>query len=129
MSNMSLAEALGEHKERRRKDSNAIMTMVITQSKTSPTTRQSRLGTDELFMAIDPDTKQLLYYEDKSDKGTVSLDKTLLSDHPSIYLHNDKQVCILSYFSLAFGIVCAFDKVSFEICYLTWLCNRNRKRI
>nr|XP_027107525.1 translation initiation factor eIF-2B subunit epsilon-like isoform X3 [Coffea arabica] len=95
VSNMSLAEALGEHKERRRKDSNAIMTMVITQSKTSPTTRQSRLGTDELFMAIDPDTKQLLYYEDKSDKGTVSLDKTLLSDHPSIYLHNDKQDCYI----------------------------------
>lgn len=95
VSNMSLAEALGEHKERRRKDSNAIMTMVIKQSKPSLTTRQSRLGTDELFMAIDPDTKQLLYYGDKSGNGTVSLDKTLLSDHPSIFLHNDKQDCYI----------------------------------
>ncbi|KAL3516208.1 hypothetical protein ACH5RR_023110, partial [Cinchona calisaya] len=95
VSNMSLAEALAEHKERRRKDSNAIMTMVIKQSKPSLTTRKSRLGTDELFMAIDPDSKQLLYYEDKADKGTVSLDKTLLSDHPSIYLHNDKQDCYI----------------------------------
>lgn len=93
VSNMSLMEALREHKERRRKDSNAIMTMVVKKSKASMVTRQSRLGTDELFMAIDPDTKQLLYYEDRSDKSTVSLDKALLSDHSSIYLHNDKQDC------------------------------------
>lgn len=92
VSNMSLMEALREHKERRRKDSNAIMTMVVKKSKASMVTRQSRLGTDELFMAIDPDTKQLLYYEDRSDKSIVSLDKALLSDHSSIYLHNDKQV-------------------------------------
>ncbi|KAL6498835.1 hypothetical protein OROGR_028382 [Orobanche gracilis] len=94
---MSLDQALKEHKERRRKDSNAVMTMVIKQSKPSPVTRQSRLGTDELFMAIDPDTKQLLYYEDKADtsKGTISLDKALLVDNSSISLHNDKQDCYI----------------------------------
>ncbi|KAL2241209.1 UNVERIFIED_CONTAM: putative translation initiation factor eIF-2B subunit epsilon, partial [Sesamum indicum] len=93
VSNMSLTQALKEHKERRRKDSNAVMTMVIKQSKPSPITHQSRLGTEELFMAIDPNTKQLLYYEDKADtlKGTVSLDKALLIDNSSISLHNDKQ--------------------------------------
>ncbi|KAL6560301.1 hypothetical protein OROGR_003860 [Orobanche gracilis] len=97
VSNMSLDQALKEHKERRRKDSNAVMTMVIKQSKPSPVTRQSRLGTDELFMAIDPDTKQLLYYEDKADtsKGTISLDKALLVDNSSISLHNDKQDCYI----------------------------------
>lgn len=91
---MSLTHALEEHKERRKKDSNAVMTMVIKKSKPSLLTRQSRLGTDELFMAIDPDTKQLLYYEDKADhlKGTLSLDKMLLADKSSISLHNDKQV-------------------------------------
>ncbi|KAK4416769.1 Translation initiation factor eIF-2B subunit epsilon [Sesamum alatum] len=97
VSNMSLTQALKEHKERRRKDSNAVMTMVIKQSKPSPITRQSRLGTEELFMAIDPNTKQLLYYEDKADtlKGTVSLDKALLIDNSSISLHNDKQDCYI----------------------------------
>ncbi|KAI3451486.1 hypothetical protein Pfo_008151 [Paulownia fortunei] len=97
VSNMSLARALKEHKERRRKDSNAVMTMVIKQSKPSPITHQSRLGTEELFMAIDPNTKQLLYYEDKADtlKGTVSLDKALLIDNSSISLHNDKQDCYI----------------------------------
>lgn len=94
VSNMSLTEALQEHKERRRKDSNAVMTMVIKQSKPSPITHQSRLGTDELIMAIGPDTKQLLYYEDKAEslKGIISLDKALLSENPSISLYNDKQV-------------------------------------
>lgn len=94
VSNMSLTEALKEHKERRRKDSNAVMTMVIKQSKPSPITHQSRLGTEELFIAIEPETKQLLYYEDKANdtKGYLSLEKGLLADNPSISLHNDKQV-------------------------------------
>lgn len=94
VSNMSLTQALQEHKERRKKDNNAVMTMVIKQSKPSAITHQSRLGTDELFMAIDPKTKQLLYYEDKADdlKGIISLDKLLLADNSSISLHNDKQV-------------------------------------
>lgn len=113
MSNMLLTEALKEHKERRRKDSNAVMTMVIKRSKPSPITHQSRLGTDELIMAIDPDTKQLLYYEDKKDhlKGTISLDKAMLADNPYISLHNDKQVSSQIsrfWFSLPFQLILAF---------------------
>ncbi|XVF30875.1 hypothetical protein REPUB_Repub16aG0095400 [Reevesia pubescens] len=97
VSNMSLTQALQEHKERRKKDANAIMTMVVKQSKPSPITQQSRLGTDELFMAINPNTKQLLCYEDKAEysKGFLSLDKTLIADNPSIVLHNDKQDCYI----------------------------------
>ncbi|KAK4798811.1 hypothetical protein SAY86_031137 [Trapa natans] len=97
LSNMSLNRALQEHKERKKKDSNAVMTMVIKRSKLSPVTQQSRLGTDELFMAIDPDTKQLLYYEENTNhlKGTLSLDKMLLIDNPSITLHNDMQDCFI----------------------------------
>ncbi|KAK9043556.1 hypothetical protein V6N11_071892 [Hibiscus sabdariffa] len=97
VSNMSLTQALEEHKEIRKRDANAIMTMVVQHSKPSPITQQSRLGTDELFMAINPDTKQLLYYEDKAEysKGFISLDKTLIADNPSIVLHNDKQDCYI----------------------------------
>ncbi|PKI44626.1 hypothetical protein CRG98_034981 [Punica granatum] len=97
VSNMSLTRVLQEHKERRKKDSNAVMTMVIKRSKLSPVTQQSRLGTDELFMAIDPDTKQLLYYEENTNhlKATLSLDKMLLIDNSSIRLHNDMQDCFI----------------------------------
>lgn len=94
LSNMSLTRALLEHKERKKKDSNAVMTMVIQRSKPSPITQQSRLGTDGLFMAIDPATKQLLYYQENTNhlKGTLSIDKMLLVDNTSITLHNDIQV-------------------------------------
>lgn len=97
VSNMSLTQILQEHKERRKKDSNAVMTMVIKRSRPSPITHQSRLGTDELFIAVDPDTKQLLYYEDKVDdiKPTVTLEKTMLADNSSISLHNDMQDCYI----------------------------------
>ncbi|XVF42520.1 hypothetical protein PTKIN_Ptkin01aG0370400 [Pterospermum kingtungense] len=94
---MSLTQVLQEHKERRKKDANAIMTMVVKRSKPSPITQQSRLGTDELFIAINPETKQLLCYEDKAEysKGFISLDKMLIADNPSIILHNDKQDCYI----------------------------------
>lgn len=97
VSNMMLEPALHEHKERRRKDKNAVMTMVIKQSKPSQITRQTRLGTGELIMAIDPATKQLLYYEDKSDdlKGTLTLDKAFLAESPCVSLQNDKQDCYI----------------------------------
>lgn len=121
VSNMSLTEALREHKDRRRKDSNAIMTMVVKQSKPSPVTHQSRLGTDELFMTIDPETKQLLYYEDKSDKSTMSLDKALLSDHPSMYLHNDKQVFPISCFLFAIPFCIILQKL-LTVFVIGWKC-------
>lgn len=97
VSNMSLTQAILEHKERKKKDSNAVMTMVIKRSKNNPAIHQSRLGTDEIFMAIDPDTKQLLYYEDKADysKGTLHLENSLLADNPSLSLHHDKQDCYI----------------------------------
>ena len=93
---MSLAEAVQEHKERKKKDSNAVMTMVVKKSKPSSISHQSRLGTDELFMAINPDTNQLLYYEENNEhvRGLITLDKALLNDNSSVSMYNDMQVCL-----------------------------------
>ncbi|KAI3946571.1 hypothetical protein MKX01_014429 [Papaver californicum] len=97
VSNMSLTQALQDHKDRKKKDSNAIMTMVIKKSKPSSLTHQTRLGNDELVMAIDPNTKELLYYEDKVDAadGMVTLDKGFLLDNPAVKVHNDKEDCYI----------------------------------
>ncbi|MCL7033677.1 hypothetical protein MKW94_006082 [Papaver nudicaule] len=97
VSNMSLTQALQDHKDRKKKDSNAIMTMVIKKSKPSSLTHQTRLGNDELVMAIDPNTKELLYYEDKVDSadGVVTLDKVFLLDNPALKVHNDKEDCYI----------------------------------
>ncbi|KAI3853647.1 hypothetical protein MKW98_025164 [Papaver atlanticum] len=97
VSNMSLTQALQDHKDRKKKDSNAIMTMVIKKSKPSSLTHQTRLGNDELVMAIDLNTKELLYYEDKVDAadGMVTLDKGFLLDNPAVKVHNDKEDCYI----------------------------------
>ncbi|KAK8938162.1 hypothetical protein KSP40_PGU004589 [Platanthera guangdongensis] len=102
VSNMSLAKALYEHKERRKKDPHAVMTMIIKQSKPSVLTHQTRLGDDEIVMAIDPETKELLYYEDKVDlsQRLILLDKMLLVENGAISLHNDKQDCYVDICSL-----------------------------
>ncbi|XP_047944614.1 translation initiation factor eIF-2B subunit epsilon-like [Salvia hispanica] len=71
-------EVLKQHNERKKRDSIAVMTMVIKQSKpSSPATNQ------ELFMAIDPETKELLYYD------------TSKSDTTRTPLLNDKQDCYI----------------------------------
>ncbi|KAK1423746.1 hypothetical protein QVD17_19054 [Tagetes erecta] len=103
VSNMVLTEALEEHKQRRQKDSKAVMTMVIKQSKPSQITRQTRLGTDALFIAIDSSTKQLLYYND-SLKRSLSLDKTFLAENSSVSSHNDKQDCYID--------ICSYEVLS-----------------
>lgn len=96
ISNACLRKALQEHKDRRKKDPNAVMTMLVTHSKPSSLTHQTLIGTEEVFMAIEPKTKQLLYYEDKANlsKGTLALDQSLLSGSP-FNLHNNRQACIL----------------------------------
>jgi translation initiation factor eIF-2B subunit epsilon len=95
ISNMNLKDALQEHKDRRKKDPLAVMTMVIKHSKPSILTNQTRLGNDEIVMAIDPETKELLYYEDRADVSNlyVTIDKDILASNPTLQLHNNMEVC------------------------------------
>ncbi|KAG9150311.1 hypothetical protein Leryth_017616 [Lithospermum erythrorhizon] len=97
VSNMPLSNVIKEHKDRRKKDSNVLMTMVIKQSKPSPVTHQSRFGTDELLMAIDPCTRQLFYYQENTTHSEefISPDKAFLTDNHSMCVNNDKQVCYI----------------------------------
>ncbi|MCL7029500.1 hypothetical protein MKW94_026574 [Papaver nudicaule] len=74
MANMSLTQALLDHKERKEKDSIAIITMVIKKSKPS-----------SLVMAIDPNTKELLCYEDKG----------LVLDNHVVKVHINKEDCYI----------------------------------
>ena len=95
ISNMNLTEALQAHKDRRKKDPDTVMTMFVKRSKPMPLTHQTRLGNDEIVTsAIDPETKQLLFYEDQFDSSNqeVSLNKLLLADNPSLYLRTDVEV-------------------------------------
>lgn len=102
VSNMSLRQALQEHKERRRKDKLSVMTMVVKHTKPSAVTHQNRLGNDELLLGVDPETKQLLYYEDKKDygkshqsSGNIILDQSIVTDRSAVQLYNDRQDCFI----------------------------------
>ncbi|KAF7091958.1 hypothetical protein CFC21_094492 [Triticum aestivum] len=97
ISNMSLKDALQEHKDRRKKDPLAVMTMIIKHSKPSILTHQTRLGNDEIVMAIAPETKELLYYEDKADNShlCVTIDKDILATNPTLQLHNNMEDCYI----------------------------------
>lgn len=102
VSNMSLKEVIQAHKERRKTDKLAVMTMVLKRSKPSPITHQTRLGNDELLLVIDPESKQLLYYADgqssRLQRGStrqVVLDRSMYIDRSSIRLYNDLQDCYI----------------------------------
>lgn len=100
VSNMSLKEVLQEHKERRKSDKFAVMTMVVKRSQPSPVTHQTRLGTDELMLAIDPLSKELVYYDEgfsSNAKRTrqVAVDKALYLNKPSVCLCIDLQDCFI----------------------------------
>lgn len=97
VSNMSLKDALQEHMDRKKKDPLAVMTMVIKHSKPSILTHQTRLGNDEIVMAIDPETKELLYYEDRADNSHlyITIDKDILTNNPTLQLHNDMEDCYI----------------------------------
>ncbi|KAG7542386.1 Nucleotidyl transferase domain [Arabidopsis thaliana x Arabidopsis arenosa] len=88
VSNMPLADLIQEHRDRKKKDEKAIMTMVIK--------KQSRLGigSDQLFVAVDPLTKQLLHYEeDNARGGDVCLDKSVLDS--TVLVCKDMQDCYI----------------------------------
>lgn len=116
---MNLTQALHEHKERRKKDPLAVMTMIIKHSKPSNLTHQTRFGSDEVLMAIDPQTKELMFYEDKVNPSqrVISIDKALLANNTSVYLHNDKQV--LFFPTCLFSCLFLFH-LSFLFCYIYW---------
>ncbi|KAG2662451.1 hypothetical protein PVAP13_1KG538800 [Panicum virgatum] len=97
ISNMSLKDALQEHMDRKKKDPLAVMTMILKHSKPSILTHQTRLGNDEIVMAIDPETKELLYYEDRADTSHlyVTIDKDILTNNSTLQLHNDMEDCYI----------------------------------
>jgi len=98
---MSLKDALQEHMDRKKKDPLAVMTMILKHSKPSILTHQTRLGNDEIVMAIDPETKELLYYEDRADNSHlyVTIDKDILTNNSTLQLHNDMEVCFETEFN------------------------------
>jgi translation initiation factor eIF-2B subunit epsilon len=92
VSNMSLAAVLAEHRARRQRDKLAILTMVT--KKVSARHRAARMGEHTLTMAVDPETNQLLHYEEGAGStSALALDASLFSEHRSVQVRTDLLDC------------------------------------
>jgi translation initiation factor eIF-2B subunit epsilon len=86
ISNMKLDAVLAAHKARRAKDKHAILTMVF--KEVAPHHRTLSLE-DDLVVALDASTGQLLHYDNDFASRDVQLDTAAFADHRAIELRHD----------------------------------------
>jgi len=90
ISNMDLKKAMKFHSERRKFDSNAIMTVVLKQVQGSAAIKPVM---DDLIVALDRNTSQLVYFEDNVRSSTIRLPIEIMKEHSNIYFANDLLDC------------------------------------
>ncbi|KAI8927304.1 nucleotide-diphospho-sugar transferase [Entophlyctis helioformis] len=93
VSNVNLTAAIEEHKARRLKDKNAIMTMLMRQASPNHPTRTR--GEEELFV-LDAKTNECVHYESSARypvKRKVKLDPQIFKAHDEVLVRNDLIDC------------------------------------
>uniref|UniRef100_A0A7S4KCD1 Translation initiation factor eIF2B subunit epsilon n=2 Tax=Guillardia theta TaxID=55529 RepID=A0A7S4KCD1_GUITH len=88
LSNIKLEPVLQAHKKRREEEKNkdAIMTLVF---KTSlPQQRMATFPEDDICVAINPETNQLVHYQPMTKKG-FQIDSTRFEAHPTVSVRYD----------------------------------------
>mmetsp|Transcript_23428 Transcript_23428/g.39739 ORF Transcript_23428/g.39739 Transcript_23428/m.39739 type:complete len:780 (+) Transcript_23428:64-2403(+) len=90
ISNMNLSKAIAFHKERRRADPNAIMTLTMKE-----VTKHSGLRSisDDLVVAVDSNTSQIVLFDNSISETAVQLPKEVIFDHNSIDIRTDLLDC------------------------------------
>ena len=90
ISNMNLSKAISFHQERRRADPNAIMTVVMKE-----VTKHTGLRTiaDDLVVAVDSNTSQIVLFDNTISAREVKLPKEVIFDHNSIDIRTDLLDC------------------------------------
>ncbi|KAH9981249.1 nucleotide-diphospho-sugar transferase [Lactifluus volemus] len=93
VSNISIDEVVRKHKERRKTNKDAIMTMVVKESGTAHRTRSKG---DSAVFVLDHDTAECLHYEPVMGyplKRVVKVPRDVLETHPNIEIRNDLIDC------------------------------------
>ncbi|KAI8916264.1 nucleotide-diphospho-sugar transferase [Gorgonomyces haynaldii] len=99
VADFDLQRAVQEHRDRKEKDKNSIMTMVLKQASQH---HRSRFGGEALFW-LDQDSKECLSYEHmgtRYNKRKTSIPSSLFKQHPTIRAHNDLLDCQVDICSL-----------------------------
>ncbi|KAN0133810.1 Nucleotide-diphospho-sugar transferase [Lactarius tabidus] len=93
VSNIRIDEVVRAHKERRKVNKDAIMTMVV---KESGTTHRTRSKGDSAVFVLDQDTSECLHYEPVTGyppKTIARIPRDILESHPNIEIRNDLLDC------------------------------------
>ncbi|GJP76699.1 hypothetical protein CLOP_g7168 [Closterium sp. NIES-67] len=79
IANVSLTHALHQHRERRRKDKQAVMTALLRRCPSTALTHLTRTGSESQVFGVCPDSSQLLFYEPPPDPLTATATGKLAS--------------------------------------------------
>jgi translation initiation factor eIF-2B subunit epsilon len=90
ISNMDLKKAIAYHKEKRKQDYNAILTVVL---KEGGANSGARPVLDDLVVAMDKTTSQMLLFEDSFKKDAVDIPLEILQEHASLSIRTDLMDC------------------------------------
>ena len=90
VSNMDLGAAVETHRQRRQHDKCSIMSLVFMPAKTSHPTREY---TDDLVVAIDHSTHQILSFDNNTHRGTFRVSLDLLKEHAQMDFRYDLLDC------------------------------------
>ncbi|KAF9227524.1 nucleotide-diphospho-sugar transferase [Gyrodon lividus] len=93
VSNIRIDEVVRVHKERRKTNKDAIMTMVVKESGTHHRTRSR--GESAVFV-LEPDTSECLHYEAVTGyppKKYANIPREILAEHPEVEIRNDLIDC------------------------------------
>ncbi|KAH9180602.1 nucleotide-diphospho-sugar transferase [Lactarius sanguifluus] len=93
VSNIHIDEVVRAHKDRRKVNKDAIMTMVV---KESGTTHRTRSKGDSAVFVLDQDTSECLHYEPVTGyppKSIARIPRDVFESHPNIEIRNDLLDC------------------------------------
>ena len=92
VANLRLAPIIALHKERKKKDPDCVMTMIF--KRVSPENdRLSRLE-DDLVVAMNKETQQIVKYENSVSDDAISFpDPLIFNEHPKIEIRRDLRDC------------------------------------
>jgi translation initiation factor eIF-2B subunit epsilon len=90
ISNLNLKAAIAYHKEKRKADSNAILTVVLKEVHQKAGAKPIM---EDLIVAMDKSTSQMLLFEDSYKKDCVEIPVEILQEHQSISFRTDLMDC------------------------------------
>ncbi|VDI80077.1 translation initiation factor eIF-2B subunit epsilon [Mytilus galloprovincialis] len=93
VSNLDLRSIIQEHKRRREKDKNAVMTVIM---KKAPPGHCSRCREDDSLVAIDSTNDRILHYLKTGNQKKLQLPVEVLTDNKNVQLRYDLLDCQIS---------------------------------